>query len=109
MLTVAGKSVSLYTVKQVLYKDVHKDLNFCRHVLWSDETKLFGQARTTNCEIWGWQHHVVRVFCCRRDWCTSQNTWHHEERTLYGNTDATAQNISQEVKAWAQMGLLNRQ
>jgi hypothetical protein len=28
----------------------------------------------------GWQHHVVGVLCCRRDWCTSQNRWHLEER-----------------------------
>lgn len=26
-----------------------------------------------NCEVWGRQHHVVQLFCCRRDWCTSQN------------------------------------
>uniref|UniRef100_A0A3B4BM26 Uncharacterized protein n=1 Tax=Periophthalmus magnuspinnatus TaxID=409849 RepID=A0A3B4BM26_9GOBI len=26
-----------------------------------------------NCEIRGWQHHVVGLFCCRRDWWTSQN------------------------------------
>ena len=23
-------------------------------------------------------HHVVGVLCCRWDWCTSQNRWHHE-------------------------------
>ena len=27
-----------------------------------------------NREAWGWQHHVVGVLCCRRDWCTSQNS-----------------------------------
>lgn len=26
-----------------------------------------------NCEVWRRQHHVVELFCCRRDWCTSQN------------------------------------
>ena len=31
-----------------------------------------------NREARGWQHHVVGVLCCRRDWCTSQNVWHHE-------------------------------
>ena len=30
-----------------------------------------------------WQHHVEMVLCCRRDWCTSQNIWHHEERKLW--------------------------
>jgi hypothetical protein len=24
------------------------------------------------------------VFCCSRDWCTSQNRWHLEERNLCG-------------------------
>ena len=28
-----------------------------------------------NREAQGWQHHVVGVLCCRRDWCTSQNRW----------------------------------
>ena len=31
-----------------------------------------------NREARGWQHHVVGVLCCKRDWCTSQNRWHHE-------------------------------
>jgi hypothetical protein len=34
-----------------------------------------------------------------RDWCTSQNRWHHEEGTLCGYIEATSQDISQEVKA----------
>ena len=33
-----------------------------------------------NREARGWQHHVVGVLFCRRDWCTSQNRWHHETR-----------------------------
>lgn len=129
----AGKSVSLSTVKRILYwhglkgHSAHrdKDLNCWRHVLWSDKTKieLFGHndhryvwggslqawEHPPNCEIRGWQHHVVGLFCCRRDWCTSQNRWHHELRTLCGNVEATSQDISQEVKAWAQMGLPNGQ
>jgi hypothetical protein len=57
---------------------------------WSDETKieLFGhndhryvwrkkgslqtEEHHHNREARGWQHHVVGVLCCRRDWCTSQ-------------------------------------
>ena len=37
-------------------------------------------SRRTPSQPWstGWQHHVVGVLCCRRDWCTSQNRWHHE-------------------------------
>ena len=31
----------------------------------------------------GKQHHVVGVLCCRRDWCTSQNRWHHEGEKLW--------------------------
>ena len=38
-----------------------------------------------------------------------QNRLHHEERTLCGNTEANSQDISQEVKAWAQMSLPNGQ
>uniref|UniRef100_A0A3B4BKB0 ABC transporter domain-containing protein n=1 Tax=Periophthalmus magnuspinnatus TaxID=409849 RepID=A0A3B4BKB0_9GOBI len=45
------------------------------------------------------QHHVVGLFCCRKDWCTSLNRWHHQERTC-GNTETTSQDINQEVKAW---------
>ena len=35
-----------------------------------------------NREARGWQHHVVGVLCCRRDWCTSQNRWHHDVRNF---------------------------
>ena len=44
-----------------------------------------------NCEAWGWQHHVVGVLCFRRDWCTSQNKWHHEAGKLCGYIEATSQ------------------
>jgi hypothetical protein len=60
-----------------------------------------------NREAWWWQHHVVGVLCCRMDWCTLQNRWHHEE--LCGYIEATSQDISQEVKAWSQMGFPNGQ
>ena len=43
----------------------------------------------------------VGVLCCRRDWCTSQNRWHHEERKLCGYIEATSQDTSHEVKAWS--------
>ncbi|CDQ60164.1 unnamed protein product [Oncorhynchus mykiss] len=62
-----------------------------------------------NREARGWKHHVVGVLCCRRDWCTSQNRWHHEAGQLCGYIEATSQDISQEVKAWSQMGLPNGQ
>jgi hypothetical protein len=64
-----------------------KDHTFWRNILWSDETKieLFGrnglqvEEHHPNREARGWQHHVVGVLCCRRDWFTSRNRWHHEE------------------------------
>ena len=62
-----------------------------------------------NCEARGWQRHVVGVLCCRRDWCTSQNRWHHEGGKLYGYIEATSQDIRQEVKALSHMGLQNGQ
>jgi hypothetical protein len=62
-----------------------------------------------NRQAQGWQHHVVGVLCCRRDWCNSQNKWHHEVGKLCGCNEATSQEISQEFKAWLQMGLPNGQ
>ncbi|CDQ98505.1 unnamed protein product [Oncorhynchus mykiss] len=74
-----------------------KDRTFWRNVLWSDETKigLFGHndhhyvwrkkgeaCKPKNREAQWWQHHVVGEICCRKDWCTSQNRWHHEKRKL---------------------------
>ena len=62
-----------------------------------------------NREAQVWQHHVVGVLCCKRDWCTSQNRWFHEKGKLRGYIEATSQDISQEVKAcsiehlWAEL------
>ncbi|CDQ80246.1 unnamed protein product [Oncorhynchus mykiss] len=70
---------------------------------------LQAEEHHPNREARGWQHHVVGVLCCRRDWCTSQNRWHHEGGKLRGYIEATSQDISQEVKAWSQMGLPNGQ
>lgn len=44
----------------------------------------------------------MSLFCCRRDWYTSQNRWHHEEKTLCQNIKAASQDVSQ---AWAQIDL----
>ena len=90
-----------------------KNCTFWRNVLWSDSTKieLFGhndhcyvwrikgeacKPKNTipNCEAWGWQHHVVGVLCCRRDWYNSKNRWHHEWGQFYGYIEATSQEIS---------------
>ena len=72
-----------------------KDRSFRRNCLWSDKTKLEMFGHNDQCYVWrekgearehypnhkarGWQHHVVGVLGCRRDWCTSQNRWHHEK------------------------------
>uniref|UniRef100_A0A673YNM1 G-protein coupled receptors family 1 profile domain-containing protein n=1 Tax=Salmo trutta TaxID=8032 RepID=A0A673YNM1_SALTR len=40
---------------------------------------LQAEEHHPNRKAQGWQHHVVGVLCCRRDGCTLQNTWHHEE------------------------------
>lgn len=91
---------------------------FWRHVLWADETKieLFnhnekqyiwrknGEALKPQNTAWELQHHVVGLFYCRRDWCTTQKRWHHEKRKLCGHIEATSED-SQEVEAWTQMGL----
>jgi hypothetical protein len=62
-----------------------------------------------NREARGRQHHVVGVLCCRRDWCNSQNRWHHEVGQLCAYIEVTSQDISQEVKAWSEIGLPNGQ
>lgn len=74
---------------------------------------LFGGKRQAeehrpNREAWWWRHRAAGVLCCRMDWCASQNRWHHEEGKLLGYIEAASQDISQKVKAWSQMGLLNR-
>ena len=51
---------------------------------------LQAEEHHPNREAQGWQHHVVGVLCCRRDWCTSQNRWHPEEGKLYGYIEATS-------------------
>ena len=71
--------------------------------------RLSSRRDHPNRESQAWQHHVVGVHCCRRDWCTSQNRWHHEAGKLSGYIEATSQDISQDVKAWSQMGLPNGQ
>jgi hypothetical protein len=70
---------------------------------------LQAEEHHPNREAQGWQHHVVAVLCCRTDWCTSQKKTHHEEGKLCGYIEAPSQDISQEVKAWSQMGLPNGQ
>ena len=70
---------------------------------------LQAEEHPPNPEARGGQHHGVGVLCCRRDWCTSQNRWHHEDRKLGGYIEAISQDISQEVEAWSQMGLPNGQ
>ncbi|KAJ0002340.1 hypothetical protein NQD34_002136 [Periophthalmus magnuspinnatus] len=64
-----------------------KELHVWRHVLCLNKLKLncltrmslvmFGGKRPEkhhpDCETRGCLHRVVGLFCCRRDWCTSQN------------------------------------
>ena len=71
--------------------------------------RLQAEEHHPNRETPVWQQHVVGVLCFRRDWCTSLNRWRHEEGKVCGYIEATSQDISQEVKAWSQMGLLNGQ
>ena len=56
-----------------------------------------------------WEHHPTVKYgggsIMLRDWWTSQNSWHHQERRLCRNIEITSQDSSQEVKAWGQMGL----
>ena len=47
----------------------------------------------SNREARRWQHHVLGVLRCRRDWCTSQDIWHHEGGKLCGYIEATSQDV----------------
>jgi hypothetical protein len=66
---------------------------------------LQAEEHHPNREARGWQNHVVGLLCCGRDWCTSQNRWHHEKQKLCRYFEATFQDISQEVQPWSQMDL----
>lgn len=37
------------------------------------------EAHDPGPEARGWQHHVVGELCCRREWYSTQNKWHHEK------------------------------
>ena len=50
-----------------------------------------------NREARGWQHHVVGVLCCRRDWCTSQNRWHYEGGRKENVVDILKQHLKTSV------------
>ncbi|CDQ62296.1 unnamed protein product [Oncorhynchus mykiss] len=98
-----------------------KDCTFWRNVLWSDETEIELFVHNDHCYVWRKKGDACKpkntipsvkhggVLCCRRDWCASQNRWHHVDGKLRGYIEATSQDISQEVKAWSQMGLPNGQ
>ena len=62
---------------------------------------LQAEEHHPNREARGWQHHVVGVPCCRRDWCTSQNRWHHEVGTLCGYIEATSVRKLKLGRKWA--------
>jgi hypothetical protein len=51
----------------------------------------------------------IMVWGCFAAGGNSQNRWHHAEGKSCGYIEATSQDISQEVKAWSQMGLPNGQ
>jgi hypothetical protein len=103
-----------------------KIILFWRNVLWSDETKIELFGHNDHCYVWrnkgeacksrtpsqpqsmGWHHHVVGVGC----FAAGGSGALHKK---YGNMrmekyiESTSQDISQDVKAWSQMGLPNRQ
>ena len=109
-------------MKSQLYKCTQGERPLWRHVLWSDETKmeLFGHG--DHGYLWRYKGETFKPEntistvkygggsimlwgCFAEGWCTSQHRWHREDKTLCRNIGATSQDISQDVKAWAQMGL----
>ena len=69
------------TVHSEFAKRHLKDSQTMRNkILWSDETKIECQASCLEetwhhlyGEAWGWQHDVVGMIFCARDWETSQD------------------------------------
>lgn len=58
----------------------------------------FGDKRSKNiiassCDVRSWNNHVVELFYCWRDWCTSQNRWHHEKKCVCLNIETTSQDV----------------
>ena len=107
---------------------VDKDRTFYRNVLWSDETEIELFGHNDHHYVWrkkgdackpkntiptvkhgGGSIMLWGLFGCRRDWCISQNRWHHEAGKLCGYIEATSQDINQDFTAWSQMGLPNGQ
>ena len=74
MLEETGIKVSVSTVKRVLYRH-----NFTC----GKGRRLQAEEHHPNHEARWWQHHVVGLLCCRRDWSTSQNRWHHEKIIMW--------------------------
>ena len=76
-----------------------KDRTFWRNVLWSDETKI---------ELFGHNDHHY-VWRKKADACKPKNTIATVVHFTQLMASETSQDISQEVKAWSQMGLPNGQ
>ena len=97
-----------------------KTLIFWRHILWSDETKIEPFGHNDHRYIWRKKGEAckpentiptvkytgVTASCCGECFAAGGTGALHK---LCGNIEATSQDISQEVKAWMQMGLSNGQ
>uniref|UniRef100_A0AAZ3QT83 Transposase Tc1-like domain-containing protein n=1 Tax=Oncorhynchus tshawytscha TaxID=74940 RepID=A0AAZ3QT83_ONCTS len=86
-----------------------KDSTLWRNVLWSDETKIEPFGQNDHHYVWRKKGEACKpkntiptvkhvggsimlwgVLCCRRDWFTSQNRWHHEKGKFGGYIEATS-------------------
>ena len=77
--------------------------------VWRKRGGLQAEEHHPNREARGWQHHVVGCFAAGGTGALHKIDHHHELGKLCGYIEATFQDISQEVKAWSQMGLPNGQ
>ena len=62
-----------------------------------------------NREARGWQHHVAGCFAAGGTGALHKIDGIMRKEKLCGYIEATSQDVSQEVKAWSQMGLPNGQ
>ena len=109
-LHIGTKIVLFWEISSGLMKQKYNCLAIMTTVMVGGKSWRLSSRRNTS-QLWstGVAASCCGLLCYMRDLCTSQNRWLHEDGKLCGYIEATSQDISQEVKAWSQMGLPNGQ
>lgn len=101
---------SFFLKKCPVWSDGIKIELFGRNDHWCLEEKmqrLLAKEHHPSHEAWGWQYMLSRCFAAGGTGAFLTNWWRHEQGPLCRYIDWTSQDIDQEVKARAQMGLAN--